>query len=62
MQDTAEGLTVREYARKEGITIQAVYRRLWEGRVKGKQFLGRWLVCPDSTEPIESKVEIEMTA
>jgi len=63
MQDTdAEGLTVREYARQEGITIQAAYRRLWEGRARGRQFLGRWLVCSDSTEPLESEVQIEMTA
>ena len=61
MQDTAEGLTVRQYARQEGISIQAAYRRLWEGRAKGKQILGRWLVCPDSTKPPKSEIEIEMT-
>lgn len=40
-------LTVREYARQEGITIQTAYRRIWEGQVKAEQFLGRWLISPD---------------
>jgi hypothetical protein len=50
MQDIAEGLTVREYAKQEKITIQATYRRIWEGRLKAKQILGRWLVYPESKE------------
>lgn len=37
-------LTVREYARQEGITIQTAYRRIWDGHVEAKQFLGRWLI------------------
>lgn len=43
-------LTVREYARQEGITIQTAYRRIWEGQVKAEQFLGRWLISPDQHE------------
>ena len=37
-------LTVREYARREGITIQTAYRRIWDGQVPAQQFLGRWLI------------------
>lgn len=45
LNDTERELTVREYAREEGITLQTAYRRIWEGRVSAKQVLGRWLVC-----------------
>ena len=61
MQDTAEGLTVRQYARQEGISIQAAYRRLWEGRAKGNRFSAVGLCVPDSTKPPKSEIEIEMT-
>jgi hypothetical protein len=43
-------LTVREYAKEEGITIQTVYRRLWEGRIKARQVMGRWLIAPNEEE------------
>ena len=46
---TEDQLTVREYARQEGITIQTAYRRIWDGQVNARQILGRWLVSPDST-------------
>jgi hypothetical protein len=42
-----EGMTVREYATKEEITLGTAYRRIWEGQVKAEQFLGRWLISPD---------------
>jgi len=48
-------LTVREYARQEEITIQTAYRGIWDGHVRAKQFLGRWLVYRDTTEPIQSE-------
>jgi hypothetical protein len=47
MQITEDQLTVREYARQEGITIQTAYRRIWDGQVKAKQILGRWLICAE---------------
>ena len=63
MQETVQGeLTVREYARQEGITIQTAYRRIWDGQVKAKQILGRWLICPDATERPQSVDPIPMTA
>lgn len=40
-------LTVREYARQEGITIQTAYRRIWDGQVSATQYLGRWLISAD---------------
>ena len=49
MQIAEDQLTVREYARQQGITIQTAYRRIWDGQVKATQILGRWLVSPEST-------------
>ena len=49
MQIIDDQLTVREYARLEGITIQTAYRRIWDGQVEAKQILGRWLIAPEST-------------
>jgi hypothetical protein len=40
-------LTVREYARQEGITVQTAYRRIWDAKVSAKQFLGRWLISAE---------------
>jgi hypothetical protein len=52
MSDTShdDGLTVREYARREGITIQSAYRRIWDDKVEAKQILGRWLVAAPDKE------------
>ena len=47
LQGDKDQLTVREYARQEGITIQTAYRRIWDGQVKAEQFLGRWLITRD---------------
>lgn len=46
-----KGMTVREYALKEGITLGTAYRRIWEGSVKAEQLLGRWLILPESKQP-----------
>jgi hypothetical protein len=59
MQDIAEGVTVREYAKQKQITMQATYRRIWEGRLKAKQFLGRWIIYRESTEPDEELLALK---
>ncbi len=51
MPNKKSTLTVREYARQEGISLQTVYRRLWQGEIQAQQFLGRWLISPEKTEP-----------
>lgn len=38
------GITVRDYARKEGITLGTAYRRLWEGQINATKLLGRWVI------------------
>jgi hypothetical protein len=40
-------LTVREYATKEGITLGAVYKRIWQGQLNATQLYGRWLISPE---------------
>jgi hypothetical protein len=42
-----EGMTVRDYAIQQGITIGTAYRRLWEGHVHATKFYGRWLIEPE---------------
>ena len=37
-------LTVREYARLQGVTMQTVYRRIWNRQVIAQQLYGRWLI------------------
>jgi hypothetical protein len=37
-------LTVREYAQREGITLQTVYKRIWQGQVQAQKRYGRWLI------------------
>jgi hypothetical protein len=44
-----EGMTVRDYAIQKRITMGTAYRRLWEGRVRAKKFLGRWLILPETS-------------
>lgn len=50
MLEAHDGLTVREYARQENITIQTAYRRIWDGAVEAKQVLGRWLILSPDTQ------------
>lgn len=59
MQPAAE--TVREYAQREGITLQTAYRRIWDGKVKAVQFMGRWLVSPGSREPVQPGNQRQVT-
>ena len=37
-------LTVRQYAKLEGVTHQTVYNRVTQGQVPAKKVLGRWLI------------------
>jgi hypothetical protein len=41
-----KSLTVREYTRQHGITLQTAYRRVWDGRVNVRRVYGRWLSSP----------------
>jgi hypothetical protein len=54
-----EEMTVREYAAREGISIGAAYRRVWEGRVNAKQLYGRWLITPDVIAPEKHDVKAQ---
>lgn len=53
-------ITVRDYARKEGITIGTAYRRLWEGQVRAIKVLGRWVVQSEeaATEDVSTPSQI----
>jgi hypothetical protein len=42
----SETLTVREYARREKITIQTAYRRIWQAQIPARRRYGRWLISP----------------
>lgn len=44
-----EGITLRDYAIQEGITMGTAYRRLWEGRVQATKFYGRWVILPGTS-------------
>lgn len=37
-------LTVRQYAQREGITLQTAYRRIWQRQVPARRRYGRWLI------------------
>jgi hypothetical protein len=52
MPDQVEGLTPVEYARDRGITLGAVYAKLWAGRLPARKLLGRWIIL---TEPNKNK-------
>lgn len=44
-------MTLRQYAKSEGITMQAAYLRVWNGRVPGAERVnGRWIIATDSAE------------
>jgi hypothetical protein len=51
-------LTVREYARTEGITLQGAYLRLWNGGVKAEKRDGKWLIFPEQ-KTLENTIESE---
>lgn len=57
----ASVLSVREYAKQQGITICTAYRRVWQGDVPAEQILGRWFVQPPEGKE-ESKSAAEGTA
>jgi hypothetical protein len=42
-----ETLTLREYARQQGITLQSAYRRIWNGKVPAERLDGRWIISAD---------------
>jgi hypothetical protein len=42
--------TVRQYAREESVTLQTVYRRIWSGRIRARQFRGRWLILREQQD------------
>lgn len=44
-------LTLSEYAREQGVTLQTCYRRVWQGQVRAEKVLGRWLIEPPDKEP-----------
>ena len=44
-------LTVREYARRHGITIQTTYRRIWQGQIQARRMYGRWLISTRTADP-----------
>jgi hypothetical protein len=44
-----KGMTVRDYAIQQGITIGTAYRRLWEGHVHATKFYGRWVILPTTS-------------
>lgn len=48
METNTKELTVKEYAQKEGISLQCAYRHLWEGRITRRKFLDRWLISVPS--------------
>ena len=37
-------MTLREYCKKEGITLGSGYRRIWNGLVPAVRVDGRWLI------------------
>jgi hypothetical protein len=40
-------LTIREYAKREGITLQAAYLRVWNERVSAVKDGREWRVLPE---------------
>jgi len=51
-----EHFSVREYANARGVTMNGVYRRLWEGKLPGIKIDGQWrILASKATEsPAES--------
>jgi hypothetical protein len=58
----SESLTVREYAKKEGITLGTAYRRIWEGHVSARQVYGRWLISLSNSVEQTTEEQIHATA
>lgn len=49
-----KNLSVRQFANREGISLQAVYARLWAGRIPGAvQVDGRWRI-PVTDQPSQT--------
>lgn len=38
------GLSVREFALREGLSLGSVYRRLWQGQLNATKVDGRWVI------------------
>jgi hypothetical protein len=49
-----QGISPREYAQREGVSLQTAYLRCWRGQVPCRQVLGRyWVIF------VEDKSEIK---
>jgi hypothetical protein len=44
LQHEEQGISPREYAAKEGISLQTAYTRCWRGQVPCRQILGKYWV------------------
>jgi len=45
------GISIREYALQHNRTMNAVYRRVWEGRLAARKVDGKWRIL--ETKPTE---------
>lgn len=52
-----DGISVRDYVTKEGISLGTAYRRLWEGRAHATKCDGRWVVTPRSSRANPGNLE-----
>jgi len=46
-------ISPREYAAREGCSLQTAYLRCWRGQVPCKQLLGRWVIYLTPKEEAE---------
>ena len=43
-----DGLSVRQFALKEKLSLGSVYRRLWQGQLRATKLDGRWLILSET--------------
>ena len=43
-------ISVREFARLNGLTLETVYRRLWAGKLVGVKVDGKWMIEVPGTQ------------
>jgi hypothetical protein len=43
-EEIEQGLTPRQYAEREGITLQTTYQRIWQRKVEAQKVLDRWII------------------
>ncbi|MGC2324179.1 MAG: hypothetical protein WA463_16220 [Terriglobales bacterium] len=54
-------ITPVQYARARRLTIGYVYALIWDGRLKARKVLGRWLIPANAVEERQRQIQLKQS-